>query len=130
MMKVFPNFHVHFTPSILRLHECLGSGMLRAAWRSERLRCCKCDRTLRVKRLNLPRDVLNTAKSTATRSHLSFESALQPVKRVNLKKKTMPRRPRKRREGSVSTSWGVRGRASNIDVRAFRRPGAGVSCPG
>lgn len=62
-------------PPILRLHECFGRGtelQVRAAWRSDCLRCCKCDRILCVKRLNqiykLPRDVLNTAMSPATHS--------------------------------------------------------------
>lgn len=112
-------------PTILRLHECLGRGtelQPRAAWRSDCLRCCKCDRILRVKRLNqifkLPRDVLNTAKSPATRSHLLFGSALQPVKQVNLKKDASE--AEEEEGGRRIDPPSVRGRASNINVRAFQ----------
>lgn len=87
---------MHFIPSIACLHECFVRGtelQVRAAWRSHCLRCRKCDRILRVKRLNqifkVPRDVLNTAKSPATHSHLLFGSALQPVEQVNLKKRCL-----------------------------------------
>lgn len=86
---------------------------------------------LRVKRLNqifkLQRDVLNTAKSTATHSHLLFGSALQPVKQVNLKKDASEAEGEEGGRGIDQLS--VRGRASNINVRAFQHLKAGVSCP-
>lgn len=117
---------------ILRLHEGLGRGTelhLRAVWR---LRCCRCDRISHVKRLNqifkLPRDVLNTAKSAATLSHLLFGSALQPVKRVNLKKDASE--AEEEEGGRRVDQLGVRGRASNINVRAYQHLKAGVCCPG